>query len=92
MCILFQLIKKDMYGYEMMQIIKEVFPDVYDGSIYTILRRLNKEGHTESYMGDVPSGGPKRKYYQVTASGKEYSASINKEWKQIIENVEKLGI
>lgn len=92
MCILFQLISRDMYGYEIMKIIKEVFPDVYDGSIYTILRRLNKEGHTESYMGNVPSGGPKRKYYRITESGKEYSININKEWKQIVINVGKLGI
>lgn len=92
MCILFQLTKGDMYGYEIMKIIKEVFPDVYDGSIYTILRRLNSEGYTESYMMDLPSGGPQRKYYRVTELGKVYFKNINKEWKQVVENVSKLGI
>lgn len=92
MCVLFQLLNKDMYGYEIMKVIKEVFPDVYDGSIYTILRRLNKENLTESYMGDVPSGGPQRKYYQITPLGKKYYSDINSEWKEIVKKVEKLGL
>lgn len=92
MCILFQLTKKDMYGYEIMKIIKDAFPDVYDGSIYTILRRLNNDGYTEIYMKDVPSGGPSRKYYRVTETGKQYSFKTNEEWEQIVAKVKMLGI
>lgn len=92
MCVLFQLVKLDMYGYEIMKIIKDVFPDVYDGSIYTILRRLNNEGHTETYMKDVPSGGPARKYYRITKIGIEYSNNMNQEWHLLKERVKLLGI
>jgi PadR family transcriptional regulator PadR len=92
MCVLFQLIKQDMYGYEIMKIIKDVFPDVYDGSIYTILRRLNSEGHTETYMKDVPSGGPARKYYRITKIGIAYSNNMNQEWHTLKEKVTLLGI
>lgn len=92
MCILFQLVKEDMYGYEIMKIVKDIFPDVYDGSIYTILRRLNSEGNTEIYMKDVPSGGPPRKYYKVTDSGKLYLENAIKEWKHLVRNIELLGI
>lgn len=92
MCILFQLTKQDMYGYEIMKIIKDVFLDVYDGSIYTILRRLYNDGYTEIYMKDVPSGGPQRKYYRITRSGKEYSSKINEEWEEIVDKVKILGI
>ena len=81
-----------MYGYQIMKIIKEVFPDVYDGSIYTILRRLDKEGYTETYMKDVPSGGPARKYYRVTKIGQEYSSNTISEWQKIMERVKQLGI
>lgn len=90
MCILIQLSKQDMYGYEIMKIIKDVFPDVYDGSIYTILRRINNEGYTETYMKDVQSGGPDRKYYRVTLRGKEYCNKIIAEWDRITRSVEKL--
>ncbi len=80
MCVLIQLSKRDMYGYEIMKIIQDVFPEVYDGSIYAILRRIRDEGYVETYMKDVPSGGPPRKYYKVTAHGREYCGRILAEW------------
>ncbi|MBR0597079.1 PadR family transcriptional regulator [Sinanaerobacter chloroacetimidivorans] len=90
MCILIQLGKKDMYGYEIMKIIQDVFPEVYDGSIYTILRRIHGEGYTETYMKDVPSGGPARKYYRITDSGKKYYSRMMTEWSRMTESVKKL--
>lgn len=87
MCILIQLSKQDMYGYEIMKIIQDVFPDVYDGSIYTILRRINGDGFTETYMKDVPSGGPARKYYRITQSGKEYCMKVTSEWEKMTQSV-----
>ena len=87
MCILIRLSKEDLYGYEIMKIIQDVFPDVYDGSIYTILRRINGEGYTETYMKDVPSGGPARKYYRITHSGKEYCKKVTAEWEKMTESV-----
>lgn len=92
MCILFQLRSADMYGYEIMKLIKDVFPDVYDGSIYTILRRLNSEGYTVTYMKDIPSGGPDRKYYRITQTGLEYSAAMNEQWHTLVKRVAQLGI
>jgi PadR family transcriptional regulator PadR len=91
MCILFQLTKSEMYGYEIMKIIKDVFPDVYDGSIYAILRRLNADGYTETYMRES-TGGPPRKYYRITDAGKEYSENMNQEWNKLKESVKILGI
>ncbi len=90
MCILIQLYKRDMYGYEIMKIIQDVFPDVYDGSIYTILRRLRGDGYTETYMKDVPSGGPSRKYYRITQTGREYCARVMAEWEKMTKSVEQL--
>lgn len=90
MCILLQLRKRDMYGYEIMKIIQDEFPEVYDGSIYTILRRLKNESYTETYMRDVPSGGPQRKYYHITNEGQEYTAHTVGEWEKLTESVKKL--
>ena len=87
MCILIQLSKEDMYGYEIMKIIQDVFPEVYDGSIYTILRRIKGEGYTETYMRDVPSGGPSRKYYRITEPGREYCARVISEWEKMTKSV-----
>ena len=91
MCILYQFSIKDMYGYEIMKMMKSAFPDVYDGSIYAILRRLHAEGYTEVYYGKT-SGGPKRKYYRITAQGKSHLEKKMNEWKDILHAVNQLGI
>lgn len=87
MCILIQLSSKDMYGYEIMKLIQEFFPEVYDGSIYAILRRIRGEGYTETYMRDIPSGGPARKYYRITAEGRTYCKAMIKEWERMAKRV-----
>jgi len=91
MCILNQLHMRDMYGYEIMAVIKEAFADVYEGTVYTILRRMHASRYTDTYMGDV-SGGPIRKYYRVTPSGKQYLEESIAEWNDLTTAVRALGI
>jgi PadR family transcriptional regulator PadR len=91
LCILFQLKQEELYGYEIMKTVKDQFNDVYDGSIYAILRRLNADGYTETYTKDSPSG-PARKYYRITETGLDYLNIMITEWQEMIESVKKLGI
>lgn len=91
LCVLYQLRDKELYGYQIMKTIKEQFRDVYDGSIYAILRRLNTEGYTEAYKKDSPTG-PVRKYYCITPAGLAYLQKMLEEWRSIIKSVENLGI
>lgn len=91
MCILHQLREQEAYGYEIMKVIQDVFPDVYDGSIYAILRRLNADHHTESHMRESPSGPP-RKYYRITPEGIKYLLEVSTEWGVLVAGVQKLGI
>jgi len=91
MCILFQLKGNELYGYELMKVVRQHFPDVYEGSVYTILRRLNAEGYTEITMRDSHNGPP-RKYYRITEKGKEYLAQMIDEWHSIVKSVVSFGI
>ncbi|MCM8900037.1 PadR family transcriptional regulator [Caldicoprobacter algeriensis] len=91
LCILYQLKDKELYGYEIMKTIQEQFSDVYDGSIYAILRRLNAEGYTHTYTKDSPSG-PARKYYRITPAGIDYLRRMIAEWQKMVEGVRRLGI
>lgn len=91
MCLLYQLSLQDYYGYDLMQKMKKLFPEVNDSSFYVILRRLNKEGQTESYYGEA-SGGPKRKYYRITPQGERYLHQAVENWHAIKNAVEELGI
>ncbi|MCO1603096.1 PadR family transcriptional regulator [Desulfosporosinus nitroreducens] len=91
MCILYQLKDEELYGYELMKSIRLVFPDVYEGSIYTILRRLNATGYTQ--IEEKKSlNGPARKYYRLTPTGLEYLDQMLAEWGEILHSVSALGI
>lgn len=42
LAILYQLREGEEYGYEIMKRIREEFPDVYEGSVYAILRQARR--------------------------------------------------
>ncbi len=79
------------YGYEVMKSARCVFPDVYEGTIYTILRRLNSTGYTHITKRESHNG-PARKYYGITETGKEYLDQMIMEWQEMVEKVTTLGI
>ncbi|HWQ72421.1 MAG TPA: PadR family transcriptional regulator [Desulfitobacteriaceae bacterium] len=91
MCILYKLKDEELYGYELMKSIRQVFPDVYEGSVYTILRRLNATGHTQITQ-KKSLNGPARKYYGLTSTGLKYLEQMLAEWREIIKSVSTLGI
>ncbi|WP_100487630.1 PadR family transcriptional regulator [Sporolactobacillus pectinivorans] len=91
MCILFKLKDEPLYGYELMKSIRKIFPDVYEGSVYTILRRLKATGFTSVTQEKSPAG-PTRKYYSITPSGLEYLKQSIEEWRTVVQGVVSLGI
>ncbi|MEG1017389.1 MAG: PadR family transcriptional regulator, partial [Oscillospiraceae bacterium] len=76
------LLDGDNYGYE---IIKAVLVnsggeyDLKEPSLYTSLKRLEKQSLIESYWGDESQGG-RRKYYHITESGKSAFENALSEW------------
>lgn len=91
MCILHICNEKDMYGYEIMKRVTEAFPEINESTVYAILRRLNAEGSTESYTGTA-SGGPQRKYYRMTDTGRKQLAEMTEMWKSTVNAVAMIGI
>lgn len=78
------LLDGDSYGYE---IIKTLFLrsgqryELKEPSLYTSLRRLEKQGYIESYWGNESQGG-RRKYYHMTNPGKAAYHTAIQEWVQ----------
>lgn len=68
--VLNEIEQSDVYGYELVKKLCDYYVDVDISSYYTILRRLCKKEYIDCYEGEY-SGGPKRKYYSITALGKE---------------------
>lgn len=91
MCVLRLLAGEPLYGYALMKIVQEAFPDVYDGSIYAVLRRLHAEGCTETFFGET-SGGPTRKYYRLTDAGRRKLSEALEEWRSLVTAVRHLKI
>ena len=81
--ILSLLQEKDLYGYEISKLIrensKEAF-EVKDGTLYVVLKRLEKLGLVISYWADCKSGGGRRKYFKITEDGVNYLKEKKSEW------------
>ena len=91
MCILNIINQREMYGYDIMKYMGQFFPEVDESTFYAILRRLNKEGLTEVYYGQV-SNGPRRKYYRILDKGRESLHKSIDDWKNILFIVNEIGI
>jgi len=88
LCILAILSKRDMYGYELSEYISNQI-DISDGTVYPILRKLKADGLVKTYLSE-DSGGPPRKYYSLTETGKKEFENNSKEWLDFAENVKKI--
>lgn len=91
------LLEEDNYGYE---IIKAIFKDseglyeLKEPSLYTSLKRLEKQQLIESYWGDESQGG-RRKYYKITSEGEIAYHTALEAWrrgKKIIDQLIERGI
>ena len=91
MCILYALAQQDLYGYDIMKQLHNFFPDVSESTIYAILRRLNREGLTEVYLGGQ-SGGPPRKYYRLLEKGRAELKQNLADWRALAAAVGAMGI
>lgn len=83
------LAESDNYGYEINRSIARKTNDRFEmkeATLYTALRRLEREGYITSYWGvDTKSGGPKRRYYSITENGTMRLEQCLKEWADIQE-------
>ena len=80
--ILAKLMEKDSYGYEINKAVYNVSNQKYElkeATLYTAFKRLEDAGCISSYWGDQ-STGARRKYYTITAIGKEVYKQKLSEW------------
>lgn len=91
LCLLHLLTAKDLYGYEILNQIHESFPDTQESAIYAELRGMCRNGYTEQYQGQT-SGGPTRKYYCLTESGKQKYIDLLGEWRHLRDTLTGMGI
>ena len=88
LCVLAMLHQRDRYGYELSEQLSKTI-DIADGTVYPIMRKLKADGLVTTYLSEE-SGGPPRKYYSITESGRQLYNRERKEWLGFIQAVEKL--
>lgn len=96
MLILKLLDEKDMYGYEMIETLRERSQNVFElkaGTLYPLLHSLEEKNlltvYEKEYVGKV------RKYYSITKEGKGLLAKKQDEWNEYanaVANVLFMGV
>lgn len=71
------------YGYSLIQRLAEQGMDIDEGTLYPLLRRLEEQGLLESTW-EVGEARP-RKYYHISAAGREVLATLSTEWFETVE-------
>ena len=76
------------YGYSLMRDLADRGPEVEQGTLYPLLRRLDEQGLLESNWN--VEGSRPRKYYQLSADGAQVLEALSVEWRSLIEALNKL--
>src|SRR5689334_7395659 len=71
------------YGYSLIQQLAEKGLDIEEGTLYPLLRRLEKQGLLESEW-EVGEARP-RKYYRISPAGREVLDALSTEWFDTVE-------
>lgn len=88
LCVLSLLHRRDCYGYEISDFLSGRI-DIADGTVYPILRKLKADGLLTTYLQEE-SGGPPRKYYTLTALGREAYQNDRAEYLRFARSVRTL--
>jgi PadR family transcriptional regulator PadR len=88
LCVLTLLARADSYGYEIAsRLMQEV--GMGEGTIYPLMRRMQDDGQVSTYLMEAP-GGPPRKYYRITETGRATLKAQREEWKNFMTSIEKM--
>ncbi|MEV6417779.1 PadR family transcriptional regulator [Kribbella sp. NPDC051718] len=89
-CVLEIIAGEETYGYAITRQLNELgFADVVEGTVYTILLRLERNGLVK--VTKRPSGqGPARKFYALNDAGREELAKFWVKWAYVTSRIEKL--
>lgn len=84
--------ERNMYGYEL---VKEMDRrsdhnlQMKEGTLYPALHKMEKQEYIEHYWENQKKG-PARKYYRITAQGKEILSERTTEWHRYVQMMNNL--
>lgn len=89
-CVLEIISRRETYGYEITRRLNDLgFTDVVEGTVYTILMRLEKNNLVE--IEKRPSDmGPQRKFYRLNDAGRKELQSFWERWRFVTGKINEL--
>ncbi|MDD2907546.1 MAG: PadR family transcriptional regulator [Candidatus Gracilibacteria bacterium] len=81
--------KGDIYGAEIINILKSGDLIVAEGTIYPLLSRLKTDNLINYYWIESDSGHP-RKYYNLTSEGSDMLVLMEKNWLDMKNSIKKI--
>lgn len=85
-CILSILKDGEAYTSDILETLKDAKMLVVEGTIYPLLTRLKNAGLL-AYRWEESTGGPPRKYYNLTEKGKLFLTELNNTWSELQQAV-----
>lgn len=88
MLLLELLSEQDMYGYEMISVLRERSENVFElkaGTLYPLLHSLEEKNLLEAYEQEAL--GKVRKYYSITKEGRKLLQEKETEWREYSQAV-----
>ncbi|HEY4214424.1 MAG TPA: PadR family transcriptional regulator [Steroidobacteraceae bacterium] len=79
-----------VYVAEMLRKLADTEFATQEGTLYPLLSRMRRDGLLE-YEWQESESGPPRKYYGLTALGREQLEELNEYWKTINKTIQQLG-
>lgn len=86
------LAEGDSYGYAILKRVRDLSGGVLewtDGMLYPVLHRLERSGLVESEWEKVTTGR-RRKYYRVTAAGRQQLIDERRQWTAVDDTLRKV--
>jgi PadR family transcriptional regulator PadR len=89
-CVLALLQSQQLYGFELVRTLAGIDGMVTgEGTIYPLLARLRQQGLVDTSWRESASGPPRR-YYRLTAAGKDALSEFAGDWARLRDSVDGL--
>ena len=85
---------EEMYGYELIELLKTRSGGVLEfgqSTLYPMLYNLESKGIVKSREKEAPNGR-KRRYYRLTSKGKKKLAADREQWATLVQAMGALGL
>ena len=86
-CILEIISRGEVYASDMLDELTAAKMIVVEGTLYPLLTRLKNAGLLD-YTWVESTSGPPRKYYTLTALGKEFLEQLRQTWLEVVASIE----